>query len=146
MQRAIGAIPVRVPDVQVVLLARRATRCKSGTLLFHPLSPELTSKTMNHQYRKKPVVIEAFQMTDDVRNAVLEFTAQPEWPEWLAGAMSKDDDAPGCVRWHFVDQSVIIVTLEGNHRADVGDWIIQGVQGELYPCKPDIFEATYDKV
>lgn len=39
-----------------------------------------------------------------------------------------------------------IVTLEGTMRADVGDYVITGVQGEVYPCKPDIFEATYDKV
>lgn len=41
---------------------------------------------------------------------------------------------------------LIIPTLEGNHRADNGDWIITGVKGERYPCKPDIFEATYDPV
>lgn len=40
---------------------------------------------------------------------------------------------------------IAIVTLEGTMRADVGDWIIRGVQGELYPCKPDIFEATYEQ-
>lgn len=40
----------------------------------------------------------------------------------------------------------IIPTLEGNHRADLGDWIIRGVKGEFYPCKPDIFEETYEPV
>lgn len=39
-----------------------------------------------------------------------------------------------------------IVTLEGIHRCDFGDWIIRGVKGELYPCKPDIFAATYEAV
>ena len=41
---------------------------------------------------------------------------------------------------------IVIETLEGNHHASVGDYIIQGVQGEIYPCKPDIFEKTYEKV
>jgi len=40
----------------------------------------------------------------------------------------------------------VIVTLEGEMRADLGDWIIKGVKGEFYPCKPDIFEATYEEV
>lgn len=41
---------------------------------------------------------------------------------------------------------LVIKTLEGDHRADIGDYIIQGVKGELYPCKPDIFEMTYEEV
>ena len=41
---------------------------------------------------------------------------------------------------------VYVSTLEGTMRADVGDWIIKGVKGELYPCKPDIFQQTYDPV
>ena len=79
------------------------------------------------KYRKKPVVIEAFKWgTDKV----------PEW--WIE--KSKDFmvlTATG---------SVMIPTLEGTHEAKVGDYIIQGVQGEIYPCKPDIFEKTYDAV
>ena len=45
-----------------------------------------------------------------------------------------------------IDEPQDIVTLEGTMRADVGDFIITGVKGERYPCKPDIFEATYDEV
>ena len=41
---------------------------------------------------------------------------------------------------------ITIPTLEGNHRADEGDWIITGVKGKVYPCKPDIFEMTYEPV
>ena len=49
--------------------------------------------------------------------------------------------------WHFEGTShVIIATLEGAHRADPGDWIIKGVKGEFYPCKPDIFDITYEKL
>lgn len=80
---------------------------------------------MSTKYRKKPVVIEAVHYdgtfptdflgdTDSVRSA---------------------GDGTG---------SIEIITLEGTMRADVGDWIIRGVQGELYPCKPDIFDATYE--
>jgi hypothetical protein len=81
------------------------------------------------KFRKKPVVIEAVQITD----ATFE-TPHPN-PEHLAG-----------VRYDPLQYAAFIDTLEGTMRADVGDWIIRGVQGELYPCKPDIFEATYEPV
>jgi len=80
------------------------------------------------RFRKKPVEVEAVQWTGSNINelwdvfSVLNVTATTEKnPDWL-----------------------IIATLEGDMRADVGDWIIQGVKGELYPCKPDIFDATYE--
>jgi len=101
------------------------------------------------RYRKKPVVIEAFQMTKERR------WDNSEWPNWLHEAWQKDP-SEGAV-WIDPDATMIADgresadelvcgTLEGVHRIDFGDWIIQGVQGELYPCKPDIFEATYEKV
>jgi hypothetical protein len=91
------------------------------------------------QYRKKPVVIEAFQMTEARRND------NSEWPQWLhqawnmegEGALFIDSDDPE-------RQRLCIGTLEGVHAVGWGDWIIRGVKGELYPCKPDIFEATYE--
>ena len=46
----------------------------------------------------------------------------------------------------FRGPELYIKTLEGEHHASVGDYIIQGVQGEIYPCKPDIFEATYEEM
>lgn len=57
-------------------------------------------------------------------------------------ALAKDSNRPVLRDGH----QLIIQTLEGDHRANPGDWIIKGVQGELYPCKPDIFEATYEPV
>lgn len=75
------------------------------------------------KFRKKPVVIEAWQNVDDV-----------SWPNWLDRVEVRR--APGGV--------VLIKTLEGTMKADPFDWIIKGVKGELYPCKPDIFQATYD--
>lgn len=83
------------------------------------------------RFRKKPVVIEAIQLTQ--RNGA-------EVEAWCGGESYDVAMAPGLT--HHVD----IPTLEGTMRADVGDWIIKGVQGELYPCKPEILEATYEEV
>ena len=84
------------------------------------------------RYRKKPVVIEAIQWTGDNIRAVSEFMA-PEMPVYM-GEFANADELIG------------IDTLEGRMVAQTGDWIIRGVQGELYPCKPDIFDATYEEV
>lgn len=91
------------------------------------------------KYRKLPVEIEAMQVPgpDDL----------PAWGElaaWImvnAGADSVEVGGPDGRRG--VDH-LLIHTLEGTMRAEVGDWIIRGVQGEFYPCKPDIFAATYE--
>lgn len=82
------------------------------------------------RYRKRPVVVEAFQLTSENR-------FRPTiWPEWFQNAFHDG----------LVDGSgddLTISTKEGVMTASQGDWIIQGVKGELYPCKPDIFEITY---
>jgi hypothetical protein len=83
------------------------------------------------EYRKKPVVIEAMQYP-----GMREHTDALKVLTWL--------DENGVVHTH--DSGLVIKTLEGDMRADPGDWIIKGVQGEFYPCKPDIFEATYEAV
>ena len=95
---------------------------------------------MNLKFRKKPVVIEAFQMTEERR------ASNADWPEWMHRAWQLDREAPGSLyptEEGTSDGTLSIGTLEGPHRVSWGDWIIQGVKGELYPCKPDIFEATY---
>jgi hypothetical protein len=79
------------------------------------------------RYRKRPVEIEAAQFTG---SNGLELLAEGWADEWSAD--------------HAGD--LVIHTLEGDHRANPGDWIIRGVKGERYPCKPDIFEATYERV
>jgi hypothetical protein len=92
-------------------------------------------------YRKRPVVIEAFQMTRERR------WDNRDWPEWLNRAWNTEGE--GCLRIDPDDperERLYIGTLEGVHRVSWGDFIIQGVHGELYPCKPDIFEATYEPV
>lgn len=85
------------------------------------------------KYRKKPVVIEAIQFTDS-------FKCMDE----LTKFMGKEK-----VHFSFVTPEcpyLPIDTLEGVMIANVGDYIIKGVKGEFYPCKPDIFEKTYEKV
>ncbi len=88
------------------------------------------------RYRKKPVVIDAVLNTG-------------EWAPILAwldsvGYLVPFLGEPAIQRSR--DGVIRIKTLEGTMRADLGDWIIRGVQGEFYPCKPGIFEATYDAV
>ena len=83
------------------------------------------------RFRKKPVVIEAMLCTYRTRYKVA---------EWCGG--EAQDAAPsGTV---YAPGLVKITTLEGDMWASEGDWIIRGVQGEHYPCKPDIFDATYE--
>lgn len=87
------------------------------------------------KYRKKPVVIEAFQIT-------LLNEEPADQPAWLREAFEKGKTgADGGVFW--MNGSLFINTLEGRLEVSLYDWIIKGVAGEIYPCKPDIFEATY---
>ena len=84
------------------------------------------------KFRKKPVVIEAFRFNMD------SFQDLEELSEFL-----KDAD----VDINYLNEAkVYITTLEGVMCASDGDWIIKGVNGEFYPCKPDIFEKTYEPV
>lgn len=93
------------------------------------------------KFRKNPVVIEAFQLTAQAR------TDNRDWPEWLNRAWNLKRGEPGSVYPQHDGHCyghLCIATLEGEHLARLGDWIIQGVMGELYPCKAEIFSATYD--
>jgi hypothetical protein len=78
------------------------------------------------KYRKRPVVIEAVQFTTSSIDEVERF---------VGGDMGRDGDG-----------NTVIATLEGAMICSLDDWIIRGIQGEFYPCKPDIFEATYELV
>jgi hypothetical protein len=99
-------------------------------------------------YRKKPVVIEAVQLDTAHRESsedALRFLGLPvgsfEMPV-VNGRASWWRQRPGEIgtRRH----ALVIPTLEGDMTAEHGDWIIKGVNGEFYPCKPDIFEKTYE--
>ena len=81
------------------------------------------------KYRKKPVIVEAIKYTLNSSKDVFDF-------------------AKGKVRHDLLPRStdLRIETLEGTMRVSIGDYIIKGVKGEFYPCKPDIFEQTYEEV
>lgn len=85
------------------------------------------------KYRKKPVIIEAMQFEDNSDRII-------EIHEFMGG---------DTIRVNYEDKNnpyLKIETLEGIMKASVGDYIIKGVNGEFYPCKPDIFEKTYERV
>lgn len=86
------------------------------------------------KFRKKPVVVEALQYTGDNAAEVRQFVGADR-----CTTMPVPGDDAG-----MFPPMLIIATLEGDHRAIAGDWIIRGVRGEFYPCKPDIFTETYD--
>ena len=102
------------------------------------------------RYRKKPVEIDAVQLTWPTWSDVCEFVGA--FPEGMKGVYVDEDgkareDFPGDQPNGDVARiGLLIPTLEGTMLAVQDDWIIRGVQGELYPCKPDIFAATYEAV
>ncbi|WP_019419040.1 hypothetical protein [Paenibacillus sp. OSY-SE] len=79
------------------------------------------------KYRKKPVVIEAIQFNKGVT------------PDMIREALGCNPVTPEMPRFY-------IDTLEGRMEVTLGDWIIKGINGEFYPCKPDIFEKTYEPI
>ena len=85
-------------------------------------------------YRKKPVVIDAmhFSSSDDVEQI----------RRWSGGMIVPHEGDPVSSNPSFL----VVKTLEGTMQARPGDWLIRGVKGEYYPCKPDIFDATYEPV
>jgi hypothetical protein len=85
------------------------------------------------KYRKKPIVIEAFKF--GIANI----------PDWFMDKVSTNEII---LQGHRYDGLYYfeIKTLEGTIRGEKGDFIIQGIKGEVYPCKPDIFEATYEPI
>lgn len=95
-----------------------------------------------NKYRKKPIIIEAFQYDGDLMGSDGKYYV----PDWAVDAYkigilyysSEDGYNPPC--------ALFIKTLEGNMLVSVGDYVIRGIKGELYPCKPDVFQKTYDKV
>ena len=82
------------------------------------------------KFRKKPVEIDAFRVPREGEEC------SDDMVGFLLEADREVESQP--------DGSILIHTLEGVMTASPGDWIIKGVQGEIYPCKPDIFQATYD--
>ena len=99
------------------------------------------------KYRKKPVVIEAVQFT----RAMAEGSEPlPRGVVFCRRELGVDGKFPESMReyWPAYEgfHKHVIKTLEGEMRVEIGDWVITGVQGEHYPCKPDIFKQTYEEV
>ena len=88
------------------------------------------------KYRKKPVVIEAFKFDGDFISS----TGDLYVPEWASEALDIG------VLVFEGENDLFVNTLEGKMLVTPGDYVIQGIQGEIYPCKPDIFEATYESL
>ena len=96
-------------------------------------------------FRKKPVEVEAWPV-DDINRAF----ATDHWaglPDCIRDAYDTGGWVPGCLKDGVgPERGIYIPTLEGSMFGAPGDWIIRGVQGEFYPCSPDIFEQTYEAV
>ncbi|MFD4830124.1 hypothetical protein ACFWPV_09755 [Streptomyces uncialis] len=101
-------------------------------------------------YRKKPVELEAMHLPVNATPA--QNMAVYQWVESHIGSVPPACDAPGSdlavigVSMDPADGCLVIRTLEGDMKVSPGDYVIRGVQGEFYPCKPDIFAATYVRV
>lgn len=101
-------------------------------LILHALSEEVPMGV--HRFRKRPVVIEAIQFGSENVHEIVRWAHASGHPEMNSVIVQ---DGFGCL---------YIRTLEGEMLAEPGDWIIKGVKGEFYSCKPDIFEMTYERV
>lgn len=92
------------------------------------------------KFRKKPVIIDAIQWNGENELEIQKFVGESLKVDLLREPMLTEK---GIIpKW----VELKIITLEGVHTANIGDFIIKGVNGEFYPCKPDIFEKTYEKV
>ena len=109
------------------------------------------------KFRKKPVVIEAMQLTGSPGETakVCSWVNDSGYPWLIGNALDPStlryeydpDTVPSKGIWIEPENGALMIrTLEGDMEATYGDWIIQGVNGEFYPCKPDIFEKTYEPV
>ena len=92
------------------------------------------------KFRKKPIVIEAILISDLLYQAEHNFWAMPQWVIDAYEGKTK-----GIKSLVFASEGIHITTLEGTMLGAPDDWLIQGIQGKLYPCKPDIFKATYEE-
>jgi len=81
------------------------------------------------KFRKKSVIIEAIQFTEEDKDRAFNWVNCTRYPDW-----------------EFDTPILVIKTLEGNMVVHPGDWIIKGINGEFYPCKPDMFQKTYELI
>lgn len=107
-----------------------------------PPAAECRRKEKLMKYKKKPIIIEAFKYDGDLKGSDGEYYV----PDWAVKAFEEGSMRYGAIKLDEQPSELFIDTLEGTHHVSVGDYVIQGVQGELYPCKSDIFEKTYETV
>ncbi len=93
------------------------------------------------KYRKRPIIIEAVQWTGTNEN----YRQMLDFAGLRIGPWGGYEGSPYILTIHE-EQKLLIKTLEGPLFASLGDWVIRGIQGEFYPCKPDIFKASYELV
>ena len=96
---------------------------------------------MIKKYIKKPVQIEAIQLKEDNIIEVFDFLDEANYKE-IKSVEELEDFSQMILKQGYIE----IETLEGMMKASFGDYIIKGIKGEFYPCKPDIFQATYKEV
>ena len=97
-------------------------------------------KHKNMKYRKKPVEIEALQWTGQNHREMFNFLGGEDTEYMTASGVNFYID------FNKIEGGLVIKTLEGEHIATIGDYIIKGVKGEYYPCKEDVFHLTYEKI
>lgn len=93
------------------------------------------------KFIKKPVEVEAVQWTGRNAFSIMSFVGKQLDYQIPPNGMYRDHDNIPPEAY-----TIVIPTLEGDIKASKGDWIIRGVKGEFYPCKPDIFEMTYERI
>lgn len=97
------------------------------------------------KYRKKPVEIEAVQFTENNKKEVLAFLGYIPSIDYIPEDTTTQERFSDYL-YDLTRDGIMIKTLEGDMKASLGDYIIKGVNGEFYPCKPDIFLKTYEEV
>lgn len=112
--------------------------CPGGHKDVADMVGEQQERKSTMKYRKKPVVVEAIWVSELLAKRNITF-GKNDMPAWVNDAFKK-----GVLS--LKDDNILIKTIEGTMTAGEADWIICGIQGELYPCKPDIFDATYEAV
>lgn len=128
-------------DLIAVMIGESLARQEKLLLTIKDEISEMTkehvepAREMSAKFKKKPLTVEAIKWTSDNIDEVMKFIGYTCISDYFDGGQY-------CIGSH----GIVINTLEGKMTASVGDFIIKGVKGELYPCKPDIFEAGYDRV
>jgi hypothetical protein len=113
---------------------RREVRHRRAALHARNLARAVSGERLMPLFKKKPITVQAVRVADIVSAAT---NSWKDLPKWVEDSYNKG----GLI---FLPQGIDVLTKEGQMRGNLDDWLIQGVAGELYPCKPDIFDKLYD--